>query len=73
MVAIGTGSLLNGTTMEVMMPNYLQDIEKTYGRPLYSVHRVDLHNQLRVLATQTEGRGCPVEIQVRTKIVDYVR
>ena len=72
MVAISTGSLLNGATMEVLMPNYLGNIEETYGVPLYSVHRVDLHNQLRKLATQQDGRGYPVKIQVRAKIVDYV-
>lgn len=73
MVAIRTGSLLDGTSMEVLMPNYLHNIEETYGAPLYSVHRVDLHNQLRLLATRTQGPGHPVEIQVRAKIVDYVR
>ena len=72
MVAISTGSLFNGTTMEVLMPNYLQNIEETYGTPLYSVHRVDLHNQLRLLATQKDGPGYPVDIQVRAKSVDYI-
>ena len=72
MVAISTGSLINGTTMEVITPNYLQNIEETFGVPLYSVHRVDLHNQLRLLATQKDGRGYPVDIQVRAKVVDYV-
>jgi salicylate hydroxylase len=72
MVAISTGSLLNGTTMEVVMPNYLQNIEEMYGTPLYSVHRVDLHNQLRLLATQKDGPGSPVDIQVLAKVVDYV-
>lgn len=72
MVAISKGSLLNGTTLEVVMPNYLQNIEETYGTPLYSVHRVDLHNQLRTLATQKDGPGQPVDIQVRAKVVGYV-
>jgi salicylate hydroxylase len=58
--------------MEVVMPNYLQNIEEMYGTPLYSVHRVDLHNQLRLLATQKDGPGSPVDIQVLAKVVDYV-
>ncbi|MCJ1312676.1 hypothetical protein MMC25_006352 [Agyrium rufum] len=70
-VAISKGSLLNGTTLDVLMPNYLHDIEETYGSPLYSVHRVDLHNQLRLLATQQDGPGTPVDIQVRAKVIDY--
>ncbi|KAA6406432.1 MAG: salicylate hydroxylase [Lasallia pustulata] len=71
MVAISTGSLLNGATMEVLVPVYFGNIEETYGAPLYSVHRVDLHNQLRRLATQQDRPGCPVDIQVQAKIVDY--
>ncbi|KAL8660351.1 MAG: hypothetical protein Q9202_006622 [Teloschistes flavicans] len=71
MVAIRTGSLLNGATMDVIMPNYLGKIEETYGTPLYSVHRVDLHNQLKMLATRMEGPGCAVKILVRAKTVDY--
>lgn len=72
MVAIRTGSLLNGATMDVIMPNYLGKIEETYGTPLYSVHRVDLHNQLKMLATRMEGPGCAVKILVRAKTVEYV-
>ena len=73
MVAISTASYLNGKTMKMILPNYLQNIEETYGTPLYSVHRVDLHNQLRLLATQEDGPGHPVDVQVRTKIIHYVR
>lgn len=72
MVAISTGGLFNGTTMEVVIPNYFQNVEETYGIPLYSVHRVDLHNQLRLIATQQDEPGHPVDIQVRAKVVDYV-
>jgi salicylate hydroxylase len=72
MVAISTGSLYNGTTMDVVIPNYYQNFEETYGIPLYSVHRVDLHNQLRELATQKDGPGIPVDVQVRAKVIDYV-
>lgn len=72
MVAISAGGLYNGTTMEVVTPNYYQNIKEIYGVPLYSVHRVDLHNQLRLLATQEDGPGYPVNLQVRAKVVDYV-
>ena len=72
MVAISTGSLFNGMTMDVIIPKYFENIEKTYGAPLYSAHRVDIHNQLRLLATQSDGPGHPVDIQVRAKVVSYV-
>ena len=73
MVAIKTRSLVNGTTLEAVIPNYFSNVEETWGTPLYSVHRVDLHNQLRALATRKEGQGQPVDIQVRTQVVNYVR
>ncbi len=72
MVAMRKGSLIDGTTMQVVIPNYFHNCEETWGTPMYSVHRVDLHNQLRLLATQKEGQGFPVDIQVRSKVVDYV-
>jgi salicylate hydroxylase len=71
-VAIKTGSVFNGSTMDVVVPNYYQKFEETYGMSMYAVHRVDLHNQLRELATQKEGLGFPVDVQVRSKVVDYV-
>jgi salicylate hydroxylase len=71
MVAIRNGSMSDGTNMEVLNPHFWKDFEST-GIPMYAVHRVDLHNQLRVLATQKEGPGRPCDIQVRSKVVDYV-
>ena len=72
MVAIRNGSLIDGTNMQVLIPNYYKDCESTWGLPMYAVHRVDLHTQLRVLATQQEGPGRPCDLQVRSKAVEYV-
>ncbi|KKY30997.1 putative salicylate hydroxylase [Diaporthe ampelina] len=71
MVAIRKGSLVDGTNMEVLVPNYYKDCESTWGLPMYAVHRVDLHTQLRQLATEEEGPGRPCEVLVRSKVVDY--
>lgn len=71
MVIIRKGSLIDGTNMNVLIPSYYKDCESTYGLPMYAVHRVDLHNQLRQLATQREGPGIPCDVQVRSKVVDY--
>ena len=46
------------------MPDDLQGIEKRYGMPLYSVHRVNLHSQLRLLAMEWHGEGDPVDVRV---------
>lgn len=72
MVAIRKGSLIDGTNMQVLVPQYYKDCESTWGLPMYAVHREDLHNQLRALATQKEGPGRPCVVQVRSKVVDYV-
>lgn len=72
MVAIRKGSLIDGTNMQVLIPNYYKDCESTWGLPMYAVHRVDLHNQLRLLATQKQGPGYPCDIQVRSKVIEYV-
>ena len=72
MVAIRTGSLINGMSMEVMIPNYFPNIEERYGVPLYCAHRIDLHSQLKLLAIQEEGSGYPVDVRVQAKVVDFV-
>ncbi|ROV97046.1 hypothetical protein VSDG_04192 [Cytospora chrysosperma] len=71
MVAIRKGSLIDGTNMQVLVPNYYKDCESTWGLPMYAVHREDLHNQLRLLATREEGPGSPCDVRVRSKVVDY--
>jgi salicylate hydroxylase len=73
MVAIRKGSLIDGTNMHVLVPNYYKDCESTWGLPMYAVHREDLHSQLKHLATQAEGQGRPCEVRVKSKVVDYVR
>jgi salicylate hydroxylase len=72
MVAIKTGSILNGSSMQMVVPNYYANIEENYGLPIYSVHRVDLHEQLKALATGDDGPGLPCKLHVRAKVVDYV-
>ncbi len=72
MVAIRKGSLIDGTNMQVLIPNYYKDCESTWGIPMYAVHREDLHTQLRLLATQKDGPGRPCNVQLRSKAVEYV-
>lgn len=71
MVALRGMSLIDGTNMKTLVPTYYKDCESTWGLPMYAVHRVDLHSQLRQLATQVEGPGRPCEVRVRAKVVDY--
>lgn len=72
MVAMDKGNIFDGGTMQVLVPDFYAGVRKTYGFPMYSVHRVDLHHQLRDLATDEEGIGKPVKTRVGVKVVDYV-
>ncbi|KIW95720.1 uncharacterized protein Z519_04305 [Cladophialophora bantiana CBS 173.52] len=47
---------------QVLWRKSLANLEKEYGAPWMTVHRVDLHNCLRDLATRREGAGVPVDI-----------
>lgn len=71
MVVLRGMSLIDGTNMKSIIPTYYKDCESCWGMPMYAVHRVDLHNQLRELATKAGGRGLPCEVRVRSKVVDY--
>lgn len=65
-------SLIDGMSMKVKIPDYYKDCDSTWGWPMYAVHRVDLHTQLRQLATEAEGPGRPCEVHVKSKVVEYV-
>jgi salicylate hydroxylase len=72
MVAMSKGSLIDGTNMRVLVPDYYKDCELRWGLPVYAAHREDLHSQLKLLATQEEGPGYPCDVRVRSKVIDYV-
>ncbi|GFF43192.1 6-hydroxynicotinate 3-monooxygenase [Aspergillus udagawae] len=44
---------------------------ETYGAPWYLAHRVDLHSELRRLATTPDAPGIPVEIVLRSEVVGF--
>ncbi|GIJ86733.1 hypothetical protein Asppvi_005628 [Aspergillus pseudoviridinutans] len=44
---------------------------ETYGAPWYLAHRVDLHSELRRLATTPDAPEVPVEIILRSEVVDF--
>ncbi|KAK0648458.1 FAD binding domain-containing protein [Cercophora newfieldiana] len=71
MVAIKSGSIVHGGNMQVIVPNYYSKIEENYGAPIYAVHRVDLHDQLKALATGEDGLGQPCKLHVRAMVTDY--
>jgi salicylate hydroxylase len=56
---------------QVVWKSTLEGLEKEYGAPWMTVHRVDLHNCLRELATKKGGGGAPVEIVERVSGVEF--
>jgi len=66
MVALRGMSIVDGTNMQTLVPTYYKHTET-----MYAVHRVDLHTQLRQLATQAKGPGQPCDVRVRSKVIDY--
>lgn len=47
-------------------------IPDTYGGPWFLAHRVDFHDELKRLATESEGFGIPATIHVNSEVVKYV-
>jgi salicylate hydroxylase len=45
---------------------------KIFGAPLYYSHRVDLHENLKRLATDPDGPGIPAKVQLKSEITKYV-
>lgn len=56
---------------QVVWRSSLEGLEKEYGAPWMTVHRVDLHNCLRDLATRKENAGVPVEIVEGVSAIHY--
>jgi len=62
----------NGATLQ---PNYTLDysgVENEYGDKLYFAHRVDLHSELKLLATMEDGLGTPVVLVPGKNVVGFV-
>lgn len=48
------------------------DTETKFSAPWYLSHRVDLHNELRLLATRDEGPGEPAKIRLSAEVSGIV-
>ncbi|KAF5877184.1 putative salicylate hydroxylase protein [Botrytis fragariae] len=71
LVALRNANIWDGMAMKVVVNGYYANTEEKYGTPLYAAHRVDLHSQLREIATRKGGEGIPVDLKVRAKIIGY--
>ncbi|KAL2846350.1 putative salicylate hydroxylase [Aspergillus pseudoustus] len=60
-----------GATLKSLVEVDCSQFPKTYGASFFFAHRVDLHTELQRLATAPLGTGSPVEISLRSEVVDY--
>jgi len=47
-------------------------ITKKYGAPWFFAHRVDLHEELKRLATGTKGEGAPAVVHLKSEVIKHV-
>ncbi|KAH0536647.1 hypothetical protein FGG08_006492 [Glutinoglossum americanum] len=66
----GAALTARADTLEPLYKGSFSDFTDKYGSMWYSSHRVDLHNELKLLATQEDASGKPVEIHLASKVVD---
>lgn len=62
----------DGATLKVFHQEDQRQIEKDFGAAFYFAHRVDLHSELKLLASRGEGFGAPIEILTGKEVVGYV-
>ncbi|KAK7964253.1 hypothetical protein PG988_011227, partial [Apiospora saccharicola] len=65
----------NGVTLDKFNEMGHGSLQDTYGAPWFFAHRVDLHEELRRLATQeaeTGGGGMPVQIHLGSEVVEFL-
>ncbi|KAL4783604.1 hypothetical protein BJX76DRAFT_357868 [Aspergillus varians] len=61
----------SGSSLETEAEVDYPDFAQLYGAPWLLAHRVDLHSELRRLATDPTGLGKPVDLVLRAEVVDY--
>lgn len=64
--------IADGHSLAHFYENTYDSIEQDYGAAWYYAHRVDLHEELKTLATTTHGQGVPAIIYPHSEVVQYV-
>ncbi|KAK2630263.1 hypothetical protein QTJ16_001083 [Diplocarpon rosae] len=61
----------HGSTLVTFQENDNGDVAEKFGAPWYFAHRVDLHEELKRLATRTEGEGRPAVVHLKSEVTRY--
>ncbi|KAG8156688.1 hypothetical protein KVR01_013479 [Diaporthe batatas] len=71
-VTVKSSFRANAKTLErVHVGTTESEVPTKYGSPWYFAHRVDLHEELKRLATEENGQGKPAEVNLRSEVVKY--
>lgn len=62
-----------GPTLEKFHESDEGYIIDLFGAPWFFAHRVDLHEELKILATGAEGEGKPAVVHLSSGVTGYVR
>ncbi|KAL4938450.1 hypothetical protein BDV06DRAFT_231864 [Aspergillus oleicola] len=71
MVAARYHIMASARSLEIEREIEFPDFTQLYGGPWLLAHRVDLHAELRRVATDPAGIGKPTEIVLKAEVVDY--
>lgn len=64
--------MAHADTLEPITFSEYNDIDSVYSAPWLLSHRVDLHNELKMLATQDDGLGEPAKIHLKSEVTGIV-
>jgi len=62
----------NAHTLEVLVDADVSFAGGVYGAPWFLAHRVDLHDELKRLATEGGTAGVPAKVHLRSDVVGFV-
>jgi salicylate hydroxylase len=68
-VKIDMWNVVKGDSLEPVAEVDFSSAEQIFGAPVWAIHRVDLHNELRRLATNETELGCPVKIYLASEVI----
>ncbi|KAF7871786.1 hypothetical protein EAF04_003893 [Stromatinia cepivora] len=71
LVTAKSTTFTSGDDLRVLGVVDFSNIEEEYGSGYFYSHRVDLHTELKLLATGEEGEGKPAVIQNKCEVVGY--
>lgn len=72
LVVVKSSYRASGTTLERLHMMTHDSLQEEYGAPWFFSHRVDLHTELKRLATGPEGSGVPVQVHLSSEVVEFV-